>query len=280
MTKWNLIIDVEKCEDCNNCFLACKDEHVDNDWPGYAISQPRHGHRWMNIMRKERGQYPIIDVAYLPVPCMHCDAAPCIKSAKAEAVYKRDDGIVVIDPEKARGQEDIVKACPYDAIWWNEEKNTPQKCTFCAHLLDNGWKEPRCVQACPTGALRAVRAGNRKMQATVASEKLQVLNPRYNTNPRVYYKNLYRFTRCFIGGSVAFQKEGVTDCAEGANVTLWKSSDKVGEALTDNFGDFKFDNLEENGGKYTIEIVFRDYKRKTLEVDSKTSVSLGTIYLA
>ncbi|GAG02536.1 unnamed protein product, partial [marine sediment metagenome] len=39
MNKWNLIIDIEKCEDCNNCFLACKDEHVDNDWPGYAVSQ-------------------------------------------------------------------------------------------------------------------------------------------------------------------------------------------------------------------------------------------------
>jgi Fe-S-cluster-containing dehydrogenase component len=29
MKKWNLIIDIEKCEDCNNCFLACKDEHVE-----------------------------------------------------------------------------------------------------------------------------------------------------------------------------------------------------------------------------------------------------------
>ncbi len=100
---WQLIIDVEKCEDCNNCFLACKDEHVDNEWPGYSLPQPLHGHRWMNIMRKERGQFPMIDVAYLPIPCMHCDRAPCIEAAKGGAVYKRDDGIVIIDPEKARG---------------------------------------------------------------------------------------------------------------------------------------------------------------------------------
>ena len=105
MDKWNLIIDVEKCEDCNNCFLACKDEHVDNDWPGYAVSQPLHGQLWMNIMRKERGQYPLIDVAYLPVPCMHCDNAPCIKAARDGAVYKRDDGIVIIDPIKAMDQK-------------------------------------------------------------------------------------------------------------------------------------------------------------------------------
>ena len=99
MKKWHMIIDVEKCEDCNNCFLACKDEYVDNDWPGYSASQPRHGHRWMNIMRKERGQYPIIDVAYLPVPCMHCDNAPCVKAAKDGAIYQRADGIVIIDPD-------------------------------------------------------------------------------------------------------------------------------------------------------------------------------------
>ena len=280
MTKWNLIIDVEKCEDCNNCFLACKDEHVDNDWAGYAISQPRHDHRWMNIMRKERGQYPIIDVAYLPMPCMHCDVAPCIKAAKAGAVYKRDDGIVIIDPEKATGQEDIVKACPYDAIWWNEEKNVPQKCTFCAHLLDDGWKEPRCVQACPTGALRVVRTRDRNMKVHVASEGLQVLNPQYNTNPRVYYKNLYQFTRCFIGGSVAHEKEGITNCAEGARVALRKGSEKISEVVTDNFGDFKFDNLEENSGKYILEISFMDYEKKSLEVDLKTSLSLETIVLS
>jgi Fe-S-cluster-containing dehydrogenase component len=279
MTKWNLIIDVEKCEDCNNCFLACKDEHVDNDWPGYAISQPRHGHRWINIMRKERGQYPIIDVAYLPIPCMHCDVAPCIKAAKAGAVYKRDDGIVIIDPEKAKGQEDIIKACPYDAIWWNEEKRVPQKCTFCAHLLDDGWKEPRCVQACPTGAIRVVRTKTRHMKATVASENLQVLYPQYNTKPRVYYRDLYRFTRCFIGGSVAYEKEGIIDCAEGARVALIKGSEKISEVVTDNFGDFKFDNLAEESGQYALEIVFKDYDKKTLEIDLKASLSLGTTYL-
>lgn len=64
-----LVIDIALCHDCNNCFMACKDEHVDNDWLPYTNAQPRHGHRWMNIHRTERGQYPRIDVAYLPMPC-------------------------------------------------------------------------------------------------------------------------------------------------------------------------------------------------------------------
>jgi len=279
MKMWHLIIDVETCEDCNNCFLACKDEFVDNDFPGYSIAQPRHGQRWMNIMRKERGQCPMVDVAYLPTPCMHCDNAPCIKKSKGGAVYKREDGIVIIDPEKANGDKEIIAACPYGVIWWNEEKNVAQKCTFCAHLLDEGWKEPRCVQACPTGALRVVNAEDSEMQNIIESENMDVLHPEYNTSPRVYYKNLYRFFKCFIGGNVAVTKKEITDCAEGARITLIKDSKKIGAAVTDNYGDFKFDNLEENSGRYLIEIDYTGFEKKTLEVDLKLSTTLETNFL-
>src|SRR5450756_433020 len=86
MKKWHLIIDVARCHDCNDCFLADRDEFVGNDFPPSAVSQPNHGHRWMNIKRKERGQYPIVQVAYLPMPCMHCDEAPCLTADGA--VYK------------------------------------------------------------------------------------------------------------------------------------------------------------------------------------------------
>jgi Fe-S-cluster-containing dehydrogenase component len=277
--KWNLVIDVAKCEDCNNCFLACKDEYVDNDFPPYSAAQPRHGHRWMNIMRQERGQFPLIDCAYLPIPCQHCDDAPCIRKAGNGAVYKRGDGAVIIDPEKARGQKGLLAACPYGAIWWNEEKNVAQKCTLCAHLLDKGWPEPRCVQSCPTGALRAVKVEDAEMARIVKDEGLEVLHPEYNTRPRVYYKNLFRYLKCFIAGSVAVEEAGVIDCAEGAAVTLFRDSAKIGEALTDNYGDFKFDDLEENSGRYHIEVAFRDREKKTVEVDLSTSQNLGVILL-
>ena len=171
MKKWNMIIDVAKCHDCNNCFLACKDEFYENSFPPYSVEQPRHGHRWMDILRKERGQYPKVDVAYVPTPCMHCDDAPCINLSKNDAVYKRDDGIVMIDPEKAKGAKELIDACPYGAIYWNEEKDLPQKCTFCAHLLDDGWKEPRCVQACPTGALSVVHEEDAEMKKILEMEQ-------------------------------------------------------------------------------------------------------------
>lgn len=279
MKKWNLVIDVEKCEDCNNCFLACKDEHVDNEFPGVTQAQPRHGHRWINIMRKERGQAPMVDVAYLPVPCMHCDNAPCIKSAEDGAVYKRKDGIVLIDPVRSKGQKNLVQACPYGAIWWNEEEETPQKCTLCAHLLDEGWKEPRCVQACPTGAMQLMSDDGNEGKKNRELEKGDVFHPEYKTFPRVYYHNLYRYQRCFIGGSVAVEKDDIVDCAEGAVVSLLKGGEVISEMVTDNYGDFKFDNLEEKSGPYRIEITWRKYEKKMVDVDLNNSVYIGIITL-
>ena len=279
MSKWNLIIDIAKCEDCNNCFLACKDEHVDNEWPGYTDPQPRHGHRWINILRKERGQFPLIDVAYRPTPCMHCDDAPCMAADKAGAISKRDDGIVLIDPQKAKGRKALVKSCPYGAIWWNEAQDAPQKCTLCAHLLDAGWEKPRCVQVCPTGALEIVKADDGAMQERVETQKLETLFPDLATQPRVYYKNLYRFERCFIAGSVSVDTEGVSDCLSDARVALIKDAKTIDETATDGFGDFKFDNLEENSGFYRLEIRYKDHGPKEVELDLKTSVNVGDIYL-
>ena len=79
------------------------------------------GLRWIDIRSNERGSGPLMDVAYLPVMCQHCDDAPCIAAAKNGAVTKRPDGIVHIDPVKAKGQKAIADACPYGAVRWNEK---------------------------------------------------------------------------------------------------------------------------------------------------------------
>ena len=122
MQKWNLIVDVANCTNCNVCALAVQDEHVGNAFPGYAEEMPKHGHRWIEIKRRERGTPPVTDVAYLPTMCQHCDDAPCIAAAP-DAITKRPDGIVVIDPVKSKGRRDLVEACPYGAIWWNLDKS-------------------------------------------------------------------------------------------------------------------------------------------------------------
>lgn len=280
MKKYSFVIDVAKCENCNNCFLSCKDEFCDNDWPGYSLSQPLHGQRWINISRRERGQFPFVDVAYLPKPCMHCDDAPCIAAAKNGAVCKRDDGIVLIDPEKAKGQKAIVASCPYGAIWWNEETQVPQKCTFCAHLLDNKWQAPRCVQACPTGALSLLHLEDSELTTLIGMEKLETLAAGgRDTSPRVYYKNLHRFNKCMIAGSVATGEEGSTECVANATVRLRAKGKTLLQQETDDFGDFKFDGLVQNSDNYEIEVLYAGKYTKAEVGKLQKSISVGTLWL-
>ncbi|CAN0248055.1 unnamed protein product, partial [Phaeothamnion confervicola] len=157
MSKYNLIIDVAECTNCNLCTLATMDEYVGNEWPGVAAPMPRNGHNWIKILTKERGQVPMVDVAFVPTTCNHCDDAACVKAAKDGAVTKREDGIVIIDPQKAKGQKHLVDACPYGHIWWNEELALPQAWPFDAHLLDAGWEKTRGAQSCPTAAMQVVK---------------------------------------------------------------------------------------------------------------------------
>ena len=277
---WRFVIDVARCEDCNNCLLACKDEHVGNDWPGVTGPQPRRGARWIDVVRKERGQFPLVDIAYRPTPCQHCQEAPCV-AASGGAIRRRDDGIVLVDPVAAKGRRDLVESCPYGALEWNEELSAPQKCTLCAHLLDQGWKEPRCVQACPTGALRAVRLDEAEAERLRAAEGLLPLHPEHGTKPAVLYRNLARFEACFVAGSVAgpvaTSPSGVVECIAGATVTLSRAGQTVATATTDAFGDFKIDGLSEGSGPYTLVVATPDGRSARLEVHLPASLSLGTI---
>jgi Fe-S-cluster-containing dehydrogenase component len=274
MKKWNLVVDVDNCTNCNMCVLAVADEYVDNDWPGYSAAMPKHGHRWINIERKERGAAPMVDVAFVPTMCQHCDDAPCIKAAKNGAVTKREDGIVLIDPVKAKGQKQIVDACPYGAVWWNEEKQIPQAWTFDAHLLDQGWKEPRAAQVCPTAAIRSFKIEDGEMARLVKDEALSVLHPEHGTKPRVWYKNLHRYTEAFVGGTVARQVDGLTDCVEGVKVRLTKDGRTVAETVSDAFGDFKIDRLPVDSGAYRLEV---SGASKPIDVTVGESVYVGTV---
>jgi Fe-S-cluster-containing dehydrogenase component len=280
MQKWNLIVDVAKCTNCNLCTLANQDEHVGNEFPGYSAPMPRHGHRWIDIRSKERGSGPVLDVAYLPVMCQHCDDAPCMKAAKDGAITKRADGIVHIDPVKAKGQKAIADACPYGAVRWNEELQIPQHWFFDAHLLDRGWKEPRCAQVCATGALKAVKVTDEEMAAIKAREGLRELQPELATKPRVHYKNLHRYTHEFVGGTVVKTVNGVTDCVANAKIKLERAGSVVGEAVTDAFGEFKIDRLEPDSGRCRVVIEVGGRETKRLDVDLKKSVYLGRIELA
>ncbi len=280
MKKWNLIVDVANCTNCNLCTLANQDEHVGNEFEGYSAPMPKHHHRWIDILSRERGSGPLLDVAYLPVLCQHCDDAPCIEAAKNGAVTKRADGIVHIDPVKAKGQKAIADACPYDAVRWNEELQLPQHWFFDAHLLDRGWEEPRCSQVCASGALKAVKVTDEEMAGIKSREGLGELKPEAATRPRVHYKNLHRYTQEFIGGTIIRTVDGVTDCVADAGIRIERTGSVVGETVTDAYGEFKIDRLETDSGPYSVVIEVDGEQVGRLDVELGESVYLGRIDLA
>ena len=252
--KWNLIVDVARCDNCRVCFLAIKDEYIGNDFPGYSAAQPAQGQNWLEIRRKERGTYPIVEAHFMPATCNHCDSAPCIEAARNGAVRKRADGIVIIDPGKSKGQKQIVEACPYGAICWNEEQQIPQAWPFDAHLLDSGWTRTRGEQACPAGVYRTLKVEDEEMRRIEADEGLEVLKPGLGTRPRVYYRNLHLMTKCFVGGTVVTHEGGVEECAAGVEVVLRQDGREVGRTTTDIFGEFKIDRLEPMSRGYRLEV--------------------------
>ena len=266
------IHDVSICNGCYNCQIACKDEHVANDWTPYAKPEPEVGTFWLKLTETVRGQVPRVKVAYVPILCNHCDNAPCMAACKVEGgIYKREDGLVIIDPVKCTGCRNCVDACPYGVIYFNDGLNIAQKCTGCAHLIDSGWKEPRCVDACPTLALKFLEEDEAKEYIA----KGEYLKPERKDKDkvRVHYLNL---PKRFVAGTVydPVEKEVII----GADVTLAEAGKgkKSYTAKTDSFGDFEFEKLPVGQFNLTIK---SGAKSREIQVNTEKDVSLGGIPL-
>ncbi len=242
MSKKVFLIDIAKCNGCHSCQIVCKDEHVGNDWTPIAKPQPDTGQFWLELTERVRGTVPKVKVAYRPHLCMHCDQAPCMEACLVErALYKRKDGLVIIDPVKCTGCKSCVDACPYNVIFFNESLNIAQKCTGCAHLLDSGWKEPRCADACPNLAIRFVDEG--KVREQISKSEVWKPELKNKVRPRVYYLNL---PRKFIAATVYDPVEKEVIIGAACTLTEMGNGRKKRTTETDSYGDFWFEGLEES----------------------------------
>ena len=161
MARLSMLIDLTRCIGCDACTVSCKQE---NGTPADVF--------FARVLNVEAGEFPQVKRVYVPVLCNHCEDPACLRACPNKAIYKRPDGIVLIDQDRCRGTGACVSACPYGNIvlkpsdkWYLPEdrgyesdfvkprlnENVARKCTLCAQRVDQGL-EPACVVACPTTA--------------------------------------------------------------------------------------------------------------------------------
>lgn len=137
--KAGLLVDLRRCTGCHACSVACKTEH--NVPLGHFRTRVRYLQQpKQNVMH------------FLPLLCVQCEDAPCLKACPTSALEKRPDGVITVNEEKCCGNKACISACPYGAMFLNPNTQKASKCDLCSDRTDLGM-EPACVDVCPTNTL-------------------------------------------------------------------------------------------------------------------------------
>ena len=164
LKRWGLLIDVDKCSDCDDCVTAC---HEENGVTGNG--RPETDAQWIRKVNLRDRHTGVAQT--LPMMCQHCADPPCVDVCPTGASFKRDDGIVLVDKHTCIGCRYCVMACPYGARSFIHEtvsgqkpdvprgKGTVESCTLCVHRVDRG-DAPACVEACNRDGGKAMLFGD------------------------------------------------------------------------------------------------------------------------
>lgn len=227
---WGMVIDLDSCIGCDACAIACQSENNIAIVGKEQVALGRHMH-WLRIDRyysseKQAGQgVDDPDIHFQPVPCMHCELAPCEVGCPVEATLHDQEGLNLMVYNRCVGTRACSGYCPYKVRRFNyldytagqspsiQTRNNPdvtvrsrgvmEKCTYCvqriveARISSSKSNQPiadgavvtACQGACPT---RAITFGN--LADTNAAVTAKRADPRnydllgeLNVRPRTTY---------------------------------------------------------------------------------------------
>jgi len=176
--RYALLINLDKCVGCFACQVTCKAEY---DIP--------YGTFRCKVETYRSGVYPDIHKLFLPRLCNHCASAPCIDACEERALYRNQDGVVLLDDSRCTGCQMCYDKCPYNAIEVNRHSGVAEKCDFCYERRITRGLLPVCVQSCMGKAMVFGDIHDRKSDISIALENKNILalNPGLATIPSVFY---------------------------------------------------------------------------------------------